>query len=302
MPTYFCMDELDAEQRARWPAAMRIYDAVVPKSTFGGYQPGHQKSALFARLLQGKRPFVHPPPRAMSYPWYDLIEGQGPHPVSCVYVGRLPDPRLDANTGKLVIRRKKMLLIEQTRWNIVRANGAARELVKAANQESDKVAAPDSEALEALYAADPRIVVRYPNWPHFELHLARAPMVGNLRHFKRQLSQSVFCSAPSISCMDLLGVPLGLRIEEVVETTDIEARIEAGRETARRFGGSDPNIGWRGHESEAAFRAWLQANPDELQWARASALGWHLSKHGDWPPIEQLYLSVAEFEATSPVR
>jgi len=35
-------------------------------------------SALLARLLDGKEPLPAPPPRAFSYPWYDLIEsGKG---------------------------------------------------------------------------------------------------------------------------------------------------------------------------------------------------------------------------------
>lgn len=31
-------------------------------------------SGLLNRLLSGKRPFKYPPPRAMSYPWYSLLE------------------------------------------------------------------------------------------------------------------------------------------------------------------------------------------------------------------------------------
>lgn len=32
------------------------------------------KSALLRRMLSGKQPFPIPPPKAFSYPWYDLIE------------------------------------------------------------------------------------------------------------------------------------------------------------------------------------------------------------------------------------
>jgi hypothetical protein len=31
-------------------------------------------SALLHRLLEGKDPLPDPPPRSMSYPWYELIE------------------------------------------------------------------------------------------------------------------------------------------------------------------------------------------------------------------------------------
>lgn len=33
-----------------------------------------RKSALFHRLMEGKEPLPIPPPRAYSYPWYNLIE------------------------------------------------------------------------------------------------------------------------------------------------------------------------------------------------------------------------------------
>jgi hypothetical protein len=42
-----------------------------------------RKSALFHRMMEGKEPLPEPPPRAFSYPWYEIIEdGYGyPHEV-----------------------------------------------------------------------------------------------------------------------------------------------------------------------------------------------------------------------------
>lgn len=37
------------------------------------HSPG-EKSALFYRLLNGKKPLKYPPPTSYSYPWYDIVE------------------------------------------------------------------------------------------------------------------------------------------------------------------------------------------------------------------------------------
>lgn len=51
---------------------------------FFGNQPGHPKSALFARLLDGKLPLKYRPPTSFSYPWYAVIEDDGPWEVERV--------------------------------------------------------------------------------------------------------------------------------------------------------------------------------------------------------------------------
>lgn len=37
------------------------------------------KSRLFWRIRSGKRPLDHPPPRAYSCPWYEVVEEDRPH-------------------------------------------------------------------------------------------------------------------------------------------------------------------------------------------------------------------------------
>lgn len=40
------------------------------------------KSALFFRLLDGKKPLAIAPPTSFSYPWYEVIEGDGPWTIT----------------------------------------------------------------------------------------------------------------------------------------------------------------------------------------------------------------------------
>lgn len=49
---------------------------MLNKLQGGGAQD--EKSALFARLLEGRQPLIYPPPCSFSYPWYAVIEDQGP--------------------------------------------------------------------------------------------------------------------------------------------------------------------------------------------------------------------------------
>jgi hypothetical protein len=45
---------------------------------FNQFKIDCRKSALLQRMLDGKEPFPIPPPKAYSYPWYDLIiDGYG---------------------------------------------------------------------------------------------------------------------------------------------------------------------------------------------------------------------------------
>lgn len=43
-------------------------------------------SSLFRRLLEGIEPLPFAPPLSFSFPWYDVIEGEGPWPVVVVGV------------------------------------------------------------------------------------------------------------------------------------------------------------------------------------------------------------------------
>lgn len=79
------------------------------------------KSALFERLRNGKEPLPFPPPRAMSCPWYAVVEDVGPHyignndnygPVS--YGGGMTGEKIDLND--MVVGDK--VIIYQGIWKI----------------------------------------------------------------------------------------------------------------------------------------------------------------------------------------
>lgn len=54
------------------------------------------KSSLLARMLSGKLPFRDAPPKSYSYPWYDAIEGAGPHWIPTLGNNLQPEQIIDA--------------------------------------------------------------------------------------------------------------------------------------------------------------------------------------------------------------
>lgn len=63
-------------------------------------------SALLRRLIEGKQPLPIPPPRAIGYPWYDIIE------------------RGHATVFEVLVREAdNYILIEQMRWNLFEKRG-----------------------------------------------------------------------------------------------------------------------------------------------------------------------------------
>lgn len=72
-----------------------------------------EKSALFARLLEGKQPLIYPPPCAYSYPWYEVIEESGPFHLSLE--ARDIEEILWENLSD-----EKQVLIEQTPWRVIK--------------------------------------------------------------------------------------------------------------------------------------------------------------------------------------
>lgn len=153
MPTFFNEAELTPEQKARWDYAIteykRVQDAnaernfanltdadrasyleqgaktdleiraaVKEMAGLMGNSPGHSKSALFARLLNGKEALPFPPPRAHSYPWYSVIEEPGWHRA-----------RLDGSAARDGEAANSCLGINQSRWEIKSLNQSAQRLL-----------------------------------------------------------------------------------------------------------------------------------------------------------------------------
>lgn len=80
------------------------------------------KSALLHRIAQGKKPLVIPPPLAMSYPWYDVIDTDGPWDVvidvdtvdEMVALGQRLLQAYEEDASQPVV------IINQTLWPVVR--------------------------------------------------------------------------------------------------------------------------------------------------------------------------------------
>lgn len=74
-------------------------------------------SALLRRLLDGKEPLPEPPPKAMSYPWYDLVEqGKGE-----------PFEVFELNSKELVINQYRWRILEKIgpqEWTVTYGSGA----------------------------------------------------------------------------------------------------------------------------------------------------------------------------------
>jgi len=141
--------QLTPEQDARWDAAMTEYDAVFRRNAehargapisddewpavrdadtfFSSYQPGHPKSSLFRRLLDGEAPLAHPPPCSYSYPWYDVIESSGPiHGFEVTFEGER-GPALTLGEHFRANERGAggigMLVISQCVWTLLERSG-----------------------------------------------------------------------------------------------------------------------------------------------------------------------------------
>lgn len=149
MPHFFDPNNLSAEQKARWDQAIVKYNQVMRANEerklgrtltdeewvaatqgdalhFPSYQPGHPKSALFFRLLEGKEPLPYAPPCAFSYPWYDTVETRS------AMVGVMVDfPKAEDEISLLAQLREKdpshpaigIVWIEQTPWEILERAG-----------------------------------------------------------------------------------------------------------------------------------------------------------------------------------
>lgn len=116
MPSFFSTKELTEEQQQNWNIAMDAYVKILEEncqrefhemsekdkkkfmalwkisnftdedvlkqlratSMFGANPPGHEKSSLFSRLLNGKNPLKNPPPLSFSYPDYQVVENSTP--------------------------------------------------------------------------------------------------------------------------------------------------------------------------------------------------------------------------------
>lgn len=163
MPIFFDAKNPTTEQAERWESAKTQYDRILEQNAqrlFDSLTPEQRerkiaelhasgvtdpddlkkhlytrvsspgnirengKSALFARLLDGKQPLPVPPPKFYGYPWYACIEEVGPFQVDVSGL-LVTGEEIDSQVPTLGMS----LLINDQRWILHAANAAARKLL-----------------------------------------------------------------------------------------------------------------------------------------------------------------------------
>jgi len=179
MPSFFDENDLTEEQRARYEWALaeyaRIQEENRQRSEQSGEKPAvHQispKSALFARLLEGKHALPYPPPTSFSYPWYEIIEKAGPHHVMIGGgVSMAGIAHCDGGIGT-----DEHIVLNQCTWTILHKNTGAEEFQKFLCLAQAHINNPESaiEVLHSIIAMKPEYVVTYGKWGEFKLCMGR---------------------------------------------------------------------------------------------------------------------------------
>ena len=208
MPSFFDPNNLTDAQKARWDAAAAEY-ARIQEANLDLHltamslkeqtenqdtleerpRAGDSKSALFARLLEGKPALPFPPPTSYSYPWYSLIEEPDPHPAAIGWISAQTRQTSGASNENTASHGDQVLSIgiNQCTWVVVSLNEAARRLM-ALQDRLTATATQDNqrsfrryfswtpELLEeviATYAAFPEFVVRFGPWAEYRLKIGR---------------------------------------------------------------------------------------------------------------------------------
>jgi hypothetical protein len=178
VPTFFQnKDSLPPELLGRWDASVDEYDRVIkeiggdtPLNMLWFYNHTREKSALFWRLLNGKKPLPMPPPTRYSYPWYEIIEEPGPHRV-----GDIGFRAYGKHLGALLAELRgtdieDRLYIEQCGWSVLSHNSAAQEMLEVLQREGFS---PDADDADRLMAAGPEWIVQCRGWPAYRLFVQR---------------------------------------------------------------------------------------------------------------------------------
>lgn len=222
MPIFFDEDQLTEAQRARYQWAVKEYERIQEENQLQqqltGKPPVHHrispKSALFARLLEGKQPLPFPPPTSYSYPWYDIIETPGKYQVS---IGA-PWSSANAPNEEGMPGEGKYIVLNQCAWEIVRENTAAADFLSFMQQVTDPhaVPAPLMQFLRNALAGKPEFILSYGMWGEFRLSLGRV--------IRRSRRQAVVGSEFDILTLDG-GNPVIVKV--LRNGTDIRAKSAA---------------------------------------------------------------------------
>lgn len=172
MPFFFRKKEdLPSEILARWDHAVIAYERVMQEIC--GDDPllrmlhdnqNRQKSALFWRLLCGKDPLPFPPPRRFGYPWYEVIEENGPH---LVIEARFPAHKnwKEKNSDDKL---KGFIFLEQCRWEIISCNDVAENFID--NLQNPALSYQEKSK---IMSESPELLIQFDNYPVYRLFVGR---------------------------------------------------------------------------------------------------------------------------------
>jgi len=195
MPYFFDPDNLTLEQQSRWNSSIKEYDRIM-QSNIARYGEssewlelaGHPKSALFARLLEGKEALQYPPPKLGSYPNYLLIEKPGPHAIKL-------ETRSIVQSKMNQAEVKGGIILEDSLWTICHQNEAASKLIGILKNYTDgqnfNTLSPNSESYIRLLNSlkeRPEWIVRFGEWPEYRLYMGRTIMTASKWYaFKKEI-------------------------------------------------------------------------------------------------------------------
>ena len=195
-----------------------------------GGAEGDPRSALFARLLDGKQPLRAPPPSTFHQPWYEVIEEDGPFAVmlSDAHVARASFAPDEPNVTRSIS-------LDHCPWTVIRMNDAATRLFALQEQLDEKLFqerdGPASgwapaflgEVLKA-YQDGPELLVQHEEWPPYRLRLG--PCAA--RDDSVRIDQGV--TAASLASADTVFDTQALRISHRLSDAGAGAREDVRHE------------------------------------------------------------------------
>ena len=181
-----------------------------------GGAKGDPRSALLARLLDGKAPLRAPPPSTFHRPWYEVIEDDGPFEVSLsdAHFSCGPEDQGEPESTH-------SLCIDRCPWLVVRMNDAAQRLFalqqrldNEVRRERDGSAFGWTPALLCdvlgAYRDGPEFVVQHEEWPPYRLRLARRESIDEADQVGQEVTPESLQRTDTVFDTQALG--LGLRV------------------------------------------------------------------------------------------
>jgi hypothetical protein len=278
MPIFFDENKLSDEQEARYEEALTQYNLIqeanadkqkellknIHKLTprlekeidiLKQYHKPTNKSSLFFRLLEGKKPLAEPPPTNFSYPWYEVIEEEGPWTVVVGGVSTL-DSYLNI---PFFSKKQQFVAINQCFWAIRHTNKAGKKFLKINNPAKTR-------EIQAIIEQKPEFIVFYHGWPSYILKVGRRRTQGR----RESIMKGEFS-------LDWLGTnPVVLSVQE---TGEHYLRMEQQKRQQFLQKNPDEYTSFDRLVAEAYQNPMeVPANATDWDWVEAEVDGWILEK------------------------